>query len=108
MDAYLTGDGKLEIKRSVLRDYYKKLSKGETKKDKETKVKLNLVLYPDFFYKSNNDDPADAAEIANLDHEIAARLQKTTPETIKILHDSQGMIKAKNFSKRVSHFSKFK
>lgn len=108
LDAYLTENGELKLNKSVLRGYYKKLSKGETKKDKETKIKLNLVLYPDFFYKSSKSDPAGAAEEMNPDHEIIARIQNTSMETIKILHDSQGIIKSKDFSKKVCEFSKCK
>ena len=108
LDTYLTENGELKLNKSVLRGYYKKLSKGETKKDKETKIKLNLVLYPDFFYKSSKNDPSGAAEVINPDHEITARIQNTSVETIKILHDSQGTIKSKDFSKRVSEFCKFK
>lgn len=106
LDTYLTGDGKLEIESTVLRDYYKKLSKGEIKKDKETKVKLNLVLYPDFFYKSDSGDPVNAAVVTETGHEMAARMQRTTTDVIKILHDSQGSIKDADLLKKVSRISK--
>jgi len=108
LDTYLTENGELKLNKSVLRGYYKKLSKGETKKDKETKIKLNLVLYPDFFYKSSKNDPPVAAEEMNPDHEITARMQNTSIETIKILHGSQGVIKAKDFPNRVYEISKCK
>lgn len=103
LDSYLTSDGQLHAEKSALRKFYNRLLKGEARRDKETKIKLNLVLYPKFFSESRRETVLNTEE-SNIDK--AARIQNTSPEAIRILHKSQGSIKVKDFSKKVLSISK--
>ncbi|MCB0722784.1 MAG: hypothetical protein KDC42_10805 [Ignavibacteriae bacterium] len=103
LDSRLTSDGNLKTSKSVLREYYKKVQKGVSQRDKEAGIDINLVLYPKFFSESRKETVLDTEE-SNIDK--AARIQNTSPEAIRILHKSQGSIKVKDFSKKVLSISK--
>lgn len=107
LGTYLTADGEIKLGKKVLKEYYKRLSKGRTKKDKEAGIKIDLVLYPKFFSGRGNEtapSPEESSPDSKID--VAARLQKAPREAIRILHKSQGSIAIKDFPKKVFEISR--
>lgn len=106
LDSYLTPDGRIKTEKSVLKEYYKSLSKGRTKRDKEAGIKIDLVLYPKFFSGKRSEKVSSEENKFESSIDIAARIQNAPPEAIKILHMSQGSIAIKDFSEKVFEISK--
>ena len=105
LDSYLTSDGEIKLGKKVLKEYYKRLSKGRIKKDKEAGIKIDLVLYPKFFSGGGKGViPSEGTQDSKI--EEAARLQNAPTEAIESLHKSQGSITIRDFSKKVFEISR--
>ena len=107
LDSYLTSDGEIKLGKKVLKEYYKRLSKGRIKKDKEAGIKIDLVLYPKFFSGREKEvtfSEREKTQGGKID--LAARLQNAPTEAIESLHKSQGSITVRDFSKKVFEISR--